>query len=373
MLVIADSAIPYLKGVLEPYAEVRYLAGAKISAADVRDADALLVRTRTRVGKNLVEGSRVRFVATATIGTDHLDIPYLEKKGIAVRNAPGCNAASVAQYVASALLRLSFKYASPLRGKTLGIIGAGHVGKEVLRVANALGMKTLLCDPPRRDSEGPEGFVGEDELLARSDVVTLHVPLERLGKYPTFHMADEAFFAKIRPGAWFFNASRGEVVDGSALKFALQTKHLQAAVLDVWENEPDIDRELLGLVDFGTPHIAGYSRDGKANATTQIVRGLANFFDIESLKSFRVELPAKIPLGASETADFEILARELLLKTYDVERDSRLLKENPAGFEKFRNEYPERREPLAYSVRLSSRQLAFRHSLENLGFTILSE
>ncbi len=373
MLVVADNAIPYLKGVLEPYADVRYKPGAEICSDDVKDADALFVRTRTRMDSSLLECSRVKFVATATIGTDHLDKAFLDSKKIFWTNSPGCNAASVAQYVASALLKLSQKFAEPLSEKTLGIIGVGHVGREVLRVAKALGMNVLQCDPPRAEREGSENFVSEDELLSNSDIVTLHVPFERTGKYPTYHLADETFFVKMRRDAWFLNASRGSVADGNALKAALKENRLKAAVLDTWENEPRIDPELLRLVDFGTPHIAGYSRDGKANATTQIVQAFAEFFGIGNLKDFCVELPSNFPALSSDSANFEDLARELVLGTYDVERDSRMLKENPADFEKFRNEYPERREPVAYRVRLSSRQLAFRHSLENLGFTILSE
>ncbi len=374
MLVVADSAIPFLQGVLEPFADVRYKPGAEIRPADVRDADALFVRTRTRVDSSLLEGSRVKFVATATIGTDHLDKAYLDSKKVFWKNAPGCNAASVAQYIASALLKLSQKFAEPLSEKTLGIIGAGHVGREVLRVAKALGMNVLLCDPPRAEKEGSENFVTEDELLLNSDIVTLHVPLERTGKYPTYHLADETFFKKIRPGAWFLNASRGEVADGNALKSALKENRLKAAVLDTWENEPHIDPELLRLVDFGTPHIAGYSRDGKANATTQIVQAFARFFGLESLQDFRAVLSSDLPvLEACEICDGEALARKLVLATYDISRDSESLKQNLSGFESLRNGYPIRREPVAFKVRLGKGQFAFRHMLEGLGFTILPD
>lgn len=371
MLVVADSAIPYLKGILEPYAEVRYKPGAEISASDVKNADALLVRTRTRVDAKLLEGSRVCFVATATIGTDHLDLDYLDSREIFWTNAPGCNAASVAQYFASAVLNLSKKFAEPLREKTLGIIGVGHVGGEVLRISKALGMKVLLCDPPRRERERSDDFVPQDELLDKADIVTLHVPLERSGKFATCHLADAEFFGKLRPGAWFLNASRGEVADGNALKLALQNGKLRAAVLDVWENEPRIDGELLNLVDFGTPHIAGYSRDGKANATSQIVRALARHFKISALENFRVELSADLPvIDGRNFSDAETLAREAVLATYDISADSERLKSDIRGFEAFRNAYPVRREPIAYKVRLADGQFEFRHMLENLGFTI---
>lgn len=371
MLVVADSAIPYLKGILEPYAEVRYKPGAEISSADVKNADALLVRTRTRVDAKLLENSRVDFVATATIGTDHLDLEYLDSQKIFWTNAPGCNAASVAQYFASAVLNLSEKFAEPLRGKTLGIVGVGHVGGEVLRVAKALGMNVLLCDPPRAERERPDDFVSLDELLGKSDIVTLHVPLERSGKFATYRLADAEFFAGLRPGAWFLNASRGEVVDGNALKPALQNGKLKAAVLDVWENEPRIDAELLNLVDFGTPHIAGYSRDGKANATSQIVRALARHFGISVLENFCVRLSSDLPeIDGRNFLDGETLVREAVRATYDISADSDRLKRDVRGFEAFRNAYPVRREPVAYTVRLSDGQFEFRHMLENLGFTI---
>lgn len=374
MLVVADSAIPFLQGVLEPFADVRYKPGAEIRSADVRDADALLVRTRTCVDSSLLEGSRVKFVATATIGTDHLNKAYLDSGKIFWTNAPGCNAASVAQYVASALLSLSRKFVEPLSEKTLGIIGVGHVGREVLRVAKALNMDVLLCDPPRAEKEGSDNFVSEEELLSNSDIVTLHVPLERTGKYPTYHLADETFFEKMRPDAWFLNASRGEVADGNALKAALKDKRLNAAVLDTWENEPHIDPELLRLVDFGTPHIAGYSRDGKANATTQIVHAFARFFAVGPLQDFRAALSSDLPvLDAREIYGAEALARKLVLGTYDISRDSESLKQNIADFEKLRNSYPVRREPVAFRVHLGKGQFAFRHMLEGLGFTILSD
>lgn len=375
MKVVADSAIPFLKGVLEPFAKVRYLAGTAISPEDVRDADALLVRTRTQVDRLLLKNSRVKFVATATIGTDHLDKKFLDSSGIAWMNAPGCNAASVAQYVASALSKLSEQFAEPLCGKTLGIVGVGHVGKEVLRVARALGLNVLLCDPPRAKVEGPDGFVPLDEILQKADIVTLHVPLEHGGEFPTFHLADETFFEKIRSSAWFLNASRGEVVKTAALKNALAKKQVRAAVIDVWENEPNIDPELLQKVNFGTPHIAGYSRDGKANATTQIVQGLARFFAIESLLNFKAE-PSETPptLRYDESRwDNEACVRELILKTYDIERDSENLRQNLAAFETLRNSYPVRREPIAYTVRLSYPRFELRHTLKDLGFTIVGD
>lgn len=375
MKVVADSAIPFLKGVLEPFADVRYVAGTLISAADVRDADALLVRTRTHADRQLLENSPVKFVATATIGTDHLDKKILDAQKIFWMNAPGCNATSVAQYVTSALMKLSLKFKEPLRGKTLGIVGVGHVGREVLRVAKALGLNVLPCDPPRARDESSDEFVSLETVLQKSDIVTLHVPLERSGEFPTFHLADETFFEKIRSSAWFLNASRGEVVKTAALKNALAKKQIRAAVLDVWENEPNIDAELLRMVDFGTPHIAGYSRDGKANATTQIVRGLARFFSIEQLLEFKAEPSENLPpiLYDESGHDNDDCVRDLILKTYDIDRDSTSLKRNISDFESLRNHYPVRREPCAYSICMRYNRFELRHMLEALDFTVVED
>ena len=202
--IVADEAIPFLKGVFEPYAEVVYRPGIKICRADLMDADALIIRTRTRCDENLLEGTRVRFIATATIGDDHIDFPYCDSRGIIVRNAPGCNAGGVTEYVFSALFGLASRRAISLQGATLGIVGVGHVGSMVERMGLALGFKVLKCDPPRAEAEGSYGFCDLDTLLAESNIVTLHVPLDDT----TRGMADRDFFAKMRPGAFVINAAR---------------------------------------------------------------------------------------------------------------------------------------------------------------------
>ena len=324
MRIVCDDKIPFLRGVFEPYAEVVYLPGAAICAADVRDADAIVTRTRTRCGRALLEGSSVRIIASATIGYDHIDTAWCESHGIAWANAPGCNSGSVAQYIASALLALSTNHGFDLRGITLGIVGVGHVGTKVAHVAEALGMRVLLNDPPRALAEGPEGFVSLEEIVAKSDIITLHVPLTA----ETRHLFDAARIAALRPDQILINTSRGEVVDGDALREALQSRRLKAAVLDVWENEPDIDPDLAELVEIATPHIAGYSLDGKAAGTTAAVRAVANALDIPELSDFTVRLEPVSP----DTAK------------YDVRRDSARLKADISSFEQLRSEYPVRRE-----------------------------
>jgi len=317
-LVVADRDIPFLSGVLEPWFEVRYLAGRAIAPADVRDAVALLVRTRTRCDAVLLEGSAVRFVATATIGTDHIDLPYCASRGIAVASAPGCNATAVAQYIRAALRALSLDRP----GTTLGIIGIGHVGKLVAEVGRNAGMHVLLNDPPRAAAEGPAGFTPLPDLLAQSDVVTLHIPLWPENR----DFADAAFFAAMKPGSSFINASRGEVVDEDALLAA--RPHLSRVVIDVWKNEPNINLDLLAAADIATPHIAGYSIQGKMNGTTAILRALGAAFDIDELKTFSVK-------GITLPQD-----------PYDILQDDAKLRSHPENFEQLRSNYSYRNDLL---------------------------
>ena len=350
MKIIADDKIPFLRGVLEPFAEVCYLPGAQISAADVADADALIVRTRTKCNKKLLAGSRVRAVATATIGFDHIIPAELDELGIAWSNAPGCNAASVKNYIAAAFALSGVD----LRGRTLGVIGVGNVGKLVAEVGRAFGMNILLNDPPRAEAEGSAGFTELEELLEKSDVVTLHVPLECGGKYPTLKMADGKFFNRMKKGAWFFNSCRGEAVDVEAFLKAKHSGGIALALMDVWQGEPDIAPELLAAVEFGTPHIAGYSVDGKANGTAAAVRFIAEKLDIPQLCDFTVStLP--LPVFAEEivipdaVSDYDALVYAVK-HAYDLSMDIDGLRSAPQDFEKLRGSYWKRREFHAYTV-----------------------
>ena len=315
---IADRDIPFLEGVLDDWFDVRRLPGREIGPDDVRDASALLVRTRTRCNASLLEGSAVRLVATATIGTDHIDMRYCAKHGITVASAPGCNAAAVAQYVGAALHALSLDR----QGATLGVIGVGHVGSLVAEVGRRAGMRVLLSDPPREAAEGPAGFTPLPELLAASDVVTLHIPLWPENR----DFADAAFFSQMRPGASFFNASRGEVVDEDALLAA--RPRLDKLVLDVWKNEPAINRALLAVADIATPHIAGYSIQGKINGTQAVVRAVGETFGIDPLRQFSV-------MGVS-----------LPQEPYDIFRDDASLRRDPSAFESLRSHYAYRNDQL---------------------------
>ncbi|HCE44626.1 MAG TPA: 4-phosphoerythronate dehydrogenase PdxB [Lentisphaeria bacterium] len=348
MKIVADNKIPFLKGVLEPYAEVVYLPGAKIAKADLADADGLIVRTRTKCNKALLEGSKVKFVATATIGFDHIDTNYCESNGIFWTNAAGCNSASVAQYVASAILNIAVENKFSLSDKTLGIIGVGNVGSKVAKFAKTVGMKVLLNDPPRARKEGEASFVSLEQIKAEADIITMHVPLSMAGSDKTYHLADKIFFNSIAKRAWFINSSRGEVADTEGLKNILKTSMIAGAILDVWENEPEIDLELLGLAKFATPHIAGYSTDGKANGTSMSVEALAKFFGLKQLDGW---YPKDVPKPENTTIKIDCKGKskeQILLEavkfTYDVRGDDQRLRSSPKTFEKQREEYPLRRE-----------------------------
>lgn len=375
MKIVCDDKIPFIRGVFEPYAEVVYLPGGETDAAAVRDADALITRTRTRCDASLLEGSSVRVIATATIGYDHIDSAWCASRGIVWRNAPGCNSWSVGQYVGSVLVTLARRRGLNLSAMTLGVVGAGNVGSKVAEIASLLGMRVLLNDPPRARREGPEAFVSLDRLVEESDIVTLHVPLIHEGGDATWHLFGEEMISRLRPGQILMNSSRGPVVDGDALKAALGGGSLGAAVLDVWEHEPDIDRELMGMLDIATPHIAGYSADGKAAATVASVRTVARCLGLPLADWSPSALPLpdralEFSLDAGGKSPGEVLA-EAILYSYDVMADDRELRARPGLFEKLRGDYPVRREFTAFGVRLAGGTSDTRALLEKAGFNVL--
>lgn len=374
MKIIIDNKIPFIKGVLEPYSEVVYKAGAQTTAEDVADADAIITRTRTICNATLLNGSKVKAIATATIGFDHIDTTWCEANGIAWSNAPGCNSWSVKQYISSVLVVLAQRHGLELDKMTLGVVGVGNVGSKVAEVGRALGMKVLLNDPPRARKEGGDTFVGLDRIVAESDIITVHVPLEREGEDATWHLFDAERIAGLRPDQILINSSRGPVVDNKALKAALQAGALKAAVLDVWEGEPDLDPELVNLLDISTPHIAGYSADGKANGTSMSVQYISRQLDLP-LKEWKAEgVPAPVQAlefeldAAGKTAQ-EALA-EAILHTYDVRQDSDALRADLASFEKLRGDYMIRREPSAFTVHLKNAPAGLAERMQKLGFEV---
>ena len=340
MKIVADIDVPFLKGVLEPYSEVTYKKGADIASEDVVDADALILRTRTRCDAALLDGSSVRLIATATIGTDHVDFDYCRSHGIQVHNAAGCNAGGVMQYVFSALYGVAARKGIKIDGATIGIIGVGNVGRKVEEMARYLGFNVLLCDPPRAAAEGPEGFCTLERLLAESQIVTMHVPLDET----TRRMAGQEFFALMQPGSIFINASRGEVVDEAALKETLPK--FGAVVIDTWNNEPNVDHELVDMVDIATPHIAGYSFQGKQAGTAMAVQAVARYFGIEDLYDFfpKTDIPGHEPLLLDLAGKNHGQIAAVFQYNYPIFTDDFRFRMEPHKFEKLRSEYQYRRE-----------------------------
>lgn len=344
MKVIVDNKIPFIGEAVEKIADsVVYAPGAGFTPELVRDADALIIRTRTLCDRRLLEGSRVRFIATATIGFDHIDTDYCRQAGITWSNAPGCNSSSVAQYLQSTLLLLQELRGMRLPELTLGVVGVGNVGGKVAQVAQGLGMRVLLNDLPREEREGTAAFRSLQTLAEECDIISFHVPLYKEGRYKTFHLAHESFFRSLKRRPVIINTSRGEVVDTRALIAALEDGLVSDAVIDVWEHEPDIDLTLLNKVFLGTPHIAGYSADGKANATRMALDALCRFFHIEADYQILPPPPPNPVVTAASLA-------EACLQMYDPRRDSDALKARPERFEALRGDYPLRREAEAYRV-----------------------
>lgn len=373
MKIVADDKIPFLKGVLEPFAEVVYLPGKQINNKVLKDADALITRTRTKCNSSLLKGTGIKFIGTATIGYDHIDTDFCNKNGITWTNAPGCNSSSVQQYIAAALLRISGKFKYKLKNKTIGIVGVGNVGSKVEKLAGILEMNVLLNDPPRARTEGNNEFVSLEQVLMESDIVTAHVPLNLTGEDCTVKLFNENSFRMMRKGTWFINTSRGEVTDTSALKDAIDSGRLMGAVTDVWENEPDIDLELMERIFISTPHIAGYSTDGKANGTAMTVNALCKFFNLPLNNWYpdKIADPAVpvILINCNGKTDEDVM-REAVLHTYNIEDDSLRLKHSPSTFENQRGDYPMRREFHAYTVILKGGTRNTRMMLKNLGFKV---
>ena len=374
--VVADHKIPFLEGALEKVAKVVYLPGNQISSKDLLDADALITRTRTRCNRDLLEGTGVSFIASATIGYDHIDTAYCEHSGIKWTNAPGCNSSSVQQYVVSTLLYLASRRKLDLRKMTLGVIGVGNVGKKVLNAGEALGMNVLLNDPPRARREGAKGFVKLDEVLGEADILSLHVPLNRGGEDNTFQLVNRDFISRARKGVILINTSRGAVVDEVALMEGIGHSVFSEVVLDVFEQEPDIDPELLEAISLATPHIAGYSLDGKANGTSMSVQAISRHFGLgmDIWSPDHIPLPEQAELYGDASRDQERdLLWEIYSHSYDVSADNQRLRADPGSFELQRGEYPFRREAPAYSVRLFQGYQELSNVLEKLGFSVLGD
>ncbi len=375
MKVVTDNKIPYLKGVLEPFADVVYLPGEDINKQHLTDADALITRTRTKCNKQLLEGTSVKFIATATIGFDHIDTDYCKKNNIFWTNALGCNSGSVYQYIASVLVNLAQKHNFNFPDRSLGVVGVGNVGKKIVKLGEWLGMRVLLCDPPRVRETGQCGFVSLEGIVRECDIITCHVPLNITGADKTFHLFNENLLQKLLPNTLLINSSRGEVVDNLALKSFLNEKKIAGAVLDVWENEPDIDTELMELLDIATPHIAGYSADGKAKGTTMSVQALSKHFKLPLNRWFAEDIPipqnSNLIINCSNKTTQQIII-EAITETFNVIDDDIRLRTSPTTFEKQRGNYPLRREFDSYSISLINSSIDAKKALSGLGFKIIS-
>ncbi len=380
--IVADENIPYAREAFGSLGTVELVAGRSITNAILKNADILCVRSVTRVNEELLYGTRIKMVTTATIGTDHIDESYLQQAGIAFSSAAGSNSNSVSEYITAALLTLAERKGINLAGKTIGIIGVGNVGSKVARKCSELGMRVLKNDPPLKDLTGSKEYVELDELIPAADFITLHTPLTIKTKYPTYHLADGNFINRMKPTAILLNSSRGSVADGEAIKRALKDKKIAGVVLDVWENEPVIDVELLRMVDLGSPHIAGYSFDGKVNGTEMIYLAVCRFLGVEPSWQPRTVMPApalpSLTLDPS-SADEQTLIMQAVKQLYDIEADDARLREicsEPMAnrgkfFDQLRKHYPVRREFQNTRIEFSSpASVSLKQTLTGLGFQL---
>ena len=389
MKIVAVKNMPFAAEAFGTLGDVTLLEGRAIRAADVRDADLLLTRTTTPITRELLEGSRVRFYGTATIGTDHIDRPYLAARGIPWCSAAGCNANSVSEYLTAALLCLGQQHGVTLAGKTIGVIGVGNVGRRIVAKAHALGMRVLASDPPRErngdpsptpDTRHPAPWVPLSELLAASDIVTLHTPLTDQGEDATFHLADDAFFEQLKPGGIFINAARGPIVDTDALLRAMDRGSVAHAIMDTWEGEPDFRSDLLERVFIASPHIAGHSYEGKYMGTVLVYREACRFLGVEPTWTPDAILPPPLVPRLTATPDSapEAALWKLVHAVYDIEADDARMRAVPAGgaaerrahFDALRKSYPIRREFRFTEVDATRTLPALQRSIDGLGFRL---
>ena len=362
MKIIVDENIAFGKEAFEQFGEVVLISGRDISNAHLKDSDALIVRSITNVNQELLNGTKIKFVGTATIGTDHIDVDYLEKSNIAFASAAGCNSHAVTEYVFSAITHLVNKHKIKLEDLSIGVIGYGNIGTKVCAVAEALGLRVLKNDPPVERKTGRKDFYKLEEALS-CDIVTLHVPLNNGGADNTYHMLNDKNISLINERTILINSSRGPVIDNKVLKEKLLIKKDILTVLDVWEKEPDYDAELMNLVELATPHIAGYSFEGKVNGTVMVYKALCEFLNV--LPTWKPELPVvsnnQIDIDGNETT--EKMLSNIFNKSYKISDDDKLLregsllpvKEKSNHFDSLRKNYRFRRELNNYTVNLKNK------------------
>ncbi len=383
MKIIADANIPFVAECFSSIGEVKIIGGREITPGIVSDADVLLVRSITPVDSDLLADSKVRFVATATIGFDHIDIDFLRRNNIGFASAPGSNSNSAAEYVIAGLLEIGRNYDIDLQDKSIGIVGVGNVGSRVAKKCAALGMQIYLNDPPLQRQAGEAKYLSLKELF-NCDFITLHTPLTFEGVDKTYHLADEKFFKSLKERCVFVNASRGGVVDSDALKVTIRSRRLRAVVLDVWENEPNIDTELLEMVDVGTPHIAGYSLDGKITGMIMIYKAACEYFGLSprfDIEDFLPE-PAIGQLRIEPNTDNEQAALvNAVEKIYGIREDDvrlrrvceKAVEKRGEFFDGLRKNYPVRREFQNTKVIVKDRSSTLAKKLKGIGFLLSQE
>jgi erythronate-4-phosphate dehydrogenase len=377
MIIAVDQDIPYWEEAFSVFGQIRPFSGRDLKPGNIREVDALVVRTVTPVNASLLDGSAVRFVATASAGVDHIDQEYLKKRDIYFSSAAGSNADSVSEYIITALHIIASRRSWQLKEKSIAVIGVGNVGSRVAKKARVLGMDVRLCDPPLRDSTGDTCYLPLDTVL-EADILSLHVPLSFDGPYPTWHMLNSIAFDRLLPEQFILNSSRGEVFESSALKNALRQNRLSGAVLDVWEEEPAIDYSLLELVDIGTPHIAGSSLDGKIRATQMVCDALSKFSGIQCLRipesvypEPRLLHPAIGTTGQDAIASVLLQAFELLKKDSGLRALGLAAPEKAAaGFDRLRTQRPLRLEFRHFIVALDKIHIDLAETFRALGFEI---
>lgn len=347
--IIAETSIPYLRGVIEQLGRVTYLPSEDFTPQSISDADWLIIRSITKCHRSLLQDSQVQLITTATIGFDHIDTEYCEREGIHWVNAPGCNAEAVGQYFGASLALLHKETGFQTKGKTLGIIGVGHVGKVVERYGRALGMKILLNDPPRARKEGEAGFTSIQKIAEESDIITFHVPLTREGQDATYHLCNKELINSLKKKPILINACRGGVTDTQALLWGLEQGLIDKVIIDCWENEPMISDELLQNAWLGTPHIAGFSKQGKANGARKCVEEGIRFFKLKSDADQKMyPTPPENPLLHLHSTDNPLM--DAMMQTLNLREVDTLLRSGQYDFEALRRGYNLPHEPSSYTL-----------------------
>ncbi len=373
MKIVIDKDIPFIHGIFEEYFnEVVYSSALEISNQLLVNASALVIRTRTLCNEELLQGTKVEIIATATVGTDHIDLNFCQKRGIKVLSAQGCNKGAVLQWVLAALSSAANYFQEPLQGKIMGIVGNGNIGSLVSKAAKAIGMDTLICDPVLAEIEGNCSYTSLDNVAENADFISFHVPLTYMGNYPTFNMAADDFFSRIKVNSFILNSSRGGVVNENLMVQSYQKKRIRGMAIDVWFGEPLILDILLNECLIATPHVAGYSIEGKINATLMAVMAIANHFNfkLNSFKPSKNPIEETIELNCSQfiTNNSNLNLHSLMNRVYNIASETKCLKNEPQNFEKIRNNYAYRRENSGYF--LSGCRSDLVNVINNLGFKV---